>query len=100
MLTKPERNKIKKQIGKALTDKAHGIFDKKEGYALYNGTNLEMVMLCVFEGLNEITDKDARTAEALREELNEADERHFNEVAELELKVRDLESRLKMRGCN
>lgn len=37
---------------------------------------------------------------AKQDELNEADERHFNEVAELELKVRDLESRLKMRGCN
>lgn len=37
---------------------------------------------------------------AKQEELNEADVRHFDEVAELELKVRNLESRLKLRGCN
>ena len=53
-MNKTERNKIKKEIVNALTDKDTGIFDKKEGYAKYNGTNLEMVVQCVFDGLNNI----------------------------------------------
>lgn len=58
MISKQQRNRLKKNIVKSLTDKQYGIFDKKEGYALYNGTDLEMVMSCVFTGLNELTDKD------------------------------------------
>jgi len=58
VISKKQRNKLKKQIVKQLTDDAHGIFDKKSGYAKYNGTNLEMVMQCVFDGLNELTVSD------------------------------------------
>jgi len=58
MITKRQRNLLKKQIVKSLTDEATGIFNKKEGWAVYNGTNLEMVMQCVFDGLNKFTDKD------------------------------------------
>ena len=58
MITKRQRNLLKKQIVKALTDDATGIFDKTKGHACYNGTNLEMVMQCVFNGLNQLTDKD------------------------------------------
>ena len=58
MITKKQRNSLKREIVKKLTDDAHGIFDKKEGYAVYNGTNLQMVMQCVFDGLNSLTDKD------------------------------------------
>lgn len=53
-MNRSERNKIKKEIIKALTDKNTGVFDKKEGYAKYNGTNLEMVVQCVFNGLNKV----------------------------------------------
>ena len=55
MLTKVERNKLKNEILKQLTHKEYGLFNKKEGYALYNGTNLYMVMQCVFDGLNNVT---------------------------------------------
>ena len=57
MISKRQRNLLKKEIVKKLTDDAHGIFDKKEGCAVYNGTNLQMVMQCVFDGLNILTDK-------------------------------------------
>lgn len=59
MLSKKERNLLKKAILKELTDHEGNtaIFDKKEGYAIYNGTNLEMVMQCVFDGLNKHTQK-------------------------------------------
>ncbi len=54
LLSKKERNLLKKTILKELT----AIFDKKEGYAIYHGTNLEMVMQCVFDGLNKHTQKN------------------------------------------
>lgn len=63
-MNKSERNKIKKEIVKALTDKDTGIFDKKEGYAIYNGTNLDMVVQCVFNGLNKmVIEKEREAAE-------------------------------------
>ncbi len=57
MITKSERNTLKRSIIKELTDDKTGIFNKKEGWAVYNGTNLEMVMECVFDGLNKHTEK-------------------------------------------
>ena len=57
MISKQQRNKLKRSIIKELTDKDTGIFDKTEGWANYNGTNLEMVMQAVFNGLNKQTDK-------------------------------------------
>lgn len=58
MITKQERNKIKKEIVKELTDEAHGIFNKKEGWARYNGTNLEMVMGSVQRALTRMITKE------------------------------------------
>ncbi len=58
MITKRQRNLLKKEIIKKLTCVDRGIFDKSKGYAIYNGTNLEMVMQCVFDGLNNLTDKE------------------------------------------
>lgn len=97
MLNKQERNKIKKQICKALTDKAHGIFDKKEGYAIYNGTNLEMVMQCVFNGLNSVTDKDARIASEIQSDLDLADELHYDECQDLRIEIAELNRKLTMK---
>jgi len=58
MITKAERNALKRSIIKELTGK-NGIFNKQTGYANFNGVNLEMVMNCVFKGLNKHTkDKD------------------------------------------
>lgn len=37
---------------------------------------------------------------AKQDELSEADVRHFDEVAELELKIKQLESELKIRRVN
>ena len=56
MITKQQRNKIKKEIIAELTDKEFGIFDKKEGWACYNGTNLEMVMESVQRALTQMVD--------------------------------------------
>ena len=50
-LTNKDRNAIKKEILNQLTHDEYGIFDKKEGYAKFNGTNLEMVIQCVVDGL-------------------------------------------------
>ncbi len=60
MISKAERNTLKRSIIKELTDKDSGIFNKKEGYAVYNGTDLSMVMRCVFDGLNKHTDKSIK----------------------------------------
>ena len=57
MITKAERNILKRAIIKELTSESSGIFNKKEGQARYNGTDLEMVMQCVFDGLNAHTQK-------------------------------------------
>jgi hypothetical protein len=49
-----ERNFIKKKILKCLTEDFKGnqaIFDKEEGWAVFNGTNLDMVMDKVCKGL-------------------------------------------------
>lgn len=49
-----ERNFIKKKILKCLTEDFDGnqaIFDKKEGWACFNGTDLHMVMDKVAKGL-------------------------------------------------
>jgi len=58
VITKAERNTLKKAILRELTGRRGGkpIFDK-DGDAIYNGTNLEMVMQCVFDGLNKHTQK-------------------------------------------
>ena len=58
-ITTTQRNQIKKAIVKELTDKKSNtaIFDKRDGSAMYNGINLEMVMQCVFDGLNKHTQK-------------------------------------------
>ena len=60
MLSKAERNTLKRSIIKELTSDQKGIFNKKEGYARFNGINLEMVMQCVFDGLNKHTDKSIK----------------------------------------
>lgn len=49
-----ERNLIKKKILKCLTEDFKGnqaIFDKKSGWQVFNGTNLEMVMWAIVKGL-------------------------------------------------
>ena len=56
MITKQQRNKIKKEIVAELTDEEFGIFDKKEGWACYNGTDLEMVMESVQRALTRMVD--------------------------------------------
>lgn len=56
MITTKQRNKIKKEIIKELTDKDYGLFDKKEGYAVYNGTDLYMIMESVQRALTRLTD--------------------------------------------
>ncbi len=56
-ITKQQRNVLKRAILKELTDKDTGLFDKTEGWANYNGINLEMVMRAVFAGINKQTDK-------------------------------------------
>lgn len=57
MITKTERNKIKKEIINELTDENYGIFHKKEGSAVYNGTNLEMVVECIQRALTRLVNK-------------------------------------------
>ena len=45
---------MKEKILHCLTDDFkdnQAIFDKKQGWAVFNGTNLEMVMDCVVKGL-------------------------------------------------
>jgi hypothetical protein len=49
-----ERNLIKKKILKCLTEDFkgnHAIFDKKGGWQVFNGTNLDMVMDKIVKGL-------------------------------------------------
>jgi len=58
MINKAERNKIKEEIIKELTDDKYGIFNKKKGWAVYNGTNLEMVGECVQRALTRLVSKD------------------------------------------
>lgn len=53
-MTSKERNFIKKKILKCLTEDFkdnQAIFDKKQGWAVFNGTNLDMVMDKVAKGL-------------------------------------------------
>jgi hypothetical protein len=53
-MTNKERNIIKKQILKCLTEdfkKNKAVFEKKEGNIIYNETDLYMVMDCVVKGL-------------------------------------------------
>ena len=53
-MTNKERNLIKKKIVKCLTEdfkNNQAIFDKKEGWQVFNGTNLDMVMDKVVKGL-------------------------------------------------
>ena len=53
-MTNKERNLIKKKILKCLTEDFRGnqaIFDKKEGEAVFTGTDLDMVMNAVCKGL-------------------------------------------------
>ena len=53
-MTNKERNLIKKKILKCLTEDFKGnqaIFDKKEGWQVFNGTDLDMVMNAVCKGL-------------------------------------------------
>lgn len=59
-ITKKQRNKIKRDIIKEFTQndgKYGSLFDKQTGEYNYNGIDLEMVMQCVFNGLNKNTDK-------------------------------------------
>ncbi len=57
-ITSAERNRIKMAIIKELTHNEHGIFDKKQGYAVYNGTDLEMVVDCVQRALTKLVVND------------------------------------------
>ena len=53
-MTNKERNLIKNKILKCLTEdfeKNQGIFNKKDGYQIFNGTDLSMVMDKVVKGL-------------------------------------------------
>ena len=53
-MTNKERNFIKKKILKCLTEdfkNNQSIFDKKDGFACFHGTDLEMVMEKVAKGL-------------------------------------------------
>lgn len=53
-MTNKERNLIKKKIIKCLTEDFKGnqaIFDKKDGYAIFTRTDLDMVMWAVVKGL-------------------------------------------------
>ena len=56
MITKQQRNQIKKEIIAELTDDKYGIFNKKEGWACYNGTDLDMVMESVQRALTRMVD--------------------------------------------
>lgn len=54
IVTNKERNLIKKKILKCLTQNFKGnqaIFDEKEGYQIFHGTDLSMVMEYVVKGL-------------------------------------------------
>lgn len=57
MITKSERNKIKKEIMKELTHEEYGIFNKKGGWACYSGTDLYMVMESVQRALTRLVNK-------------------------------------------
>ena len=53
-MTNKQRNIIKKKIVKCLTEDFKGnqaIFDKEEGFQVFNGTDLDMVMDKVVKGL-------------------------------------------------
>jgi len=53
-ITNKQRNFIKKNILKCLTEDFKGnqaIFDKKDGFQIFNGTDLEMVMDKIVKGL-------------------------------------------------
>ena len=53
-MTNKERNLIKKRILKCLTEDFNGnqaIFNKKEGWQVFGGTDLNMVMNAVCKGL-------------------------------------------------
>ena len=53
-MTNKERNIIKKKILKCLTEDFKGnqaIFNKKEGWQVFYGTDLDMVMNAVIKGL-------------------------------------------------
>jgi hypothetical protein len=42
---------------KELTEGNYRVYDKQTGEADYHGINMEMIMECVFRGLNKHTDK-------------------------------------------
>lgn len=53
-MTPKERNFVKKKILKCLTEdigKSQAIFDKRQGFACFNGTDLDMVMDKIAMGL-------------------------------------------------
>ena len=58
MISRKVRNEIKKSIVKSLTDKDFGIFDKKDGKAMWTGIDLDMVMDRVYYGLRQCTGDD------------------------------------------
>lgn len=61
MIDVKQAQEIKKAILKQLTDNKdtnQAIFDLKEGYACFNGTNLEMVMDKVVKGIYSCVDKN------------------------------------------
>lgn len=68
-MTNKERNIIKKKIIKCLTEDFKGnqaIFDKHEGWAIFNGTDLDMVMNAVVKGL-EMAKYEINEVESLAE---------------------------------
>jgi len=59
-MTKQQINIIKKEILKYLTEdfkNNQAIFDKTEGYQIFSGTDLDMVMEKVTTGLKSANDK-------------------------------------------
>lgn len=70
MITKQQRNQIKKEIIAELTNDKYGIFNKKEGWARYNGTDLYMVMESVQRALTRMVYNSERqlTVECLNKE--------------------------------
>lgn len=54
-ITKEQAKELKKSILDALTEDdgcGNSLFDKKEGFDCFNGTNLDMVMQAVVYGIH------------------------------------------------
>ncbi len=77
-MTNKERNLIKKKILKCLTEdfkSNQAIFNKKEGWQVFNGTDLNMVMNAVCKGLEmakyEINHSDPEIEKLKKEYIEE-----------------------------